>query len=244
MSISSDSGDGADIFWPGYVDAITNLAINLLFVIAVMSIIVLATTLELLKKPKIIDPVIDDRTPRSIQVQGPVSGGSASPKTGEKEMAIALKEAERRIVELTKAAAKSAATNSAASHAERQEIVTASKPATSDSQDSGETVIRAVTGGLVIVFQPGAQQLTSEEEVDAARKLATFGSISDSRWQITIVTPKEFSITKRAAFYRVNIVRSLLLKNGAKGENIDTQIIESDSPSANNARVTVQRMGG
>jgi hypothetical protein len=49
----SESNDASDIFWPGYVDAISNLAINLLFVIAVMAIVVISATLqinELLKR--------------------------------------------------------------------------------------------------------------------------------------------------------------------------------------------------
>ena len=47
MSASSDSNDASDIFWPGYVDAVTNLAINLLFVIAVMSIVVISSILQI-----------------------------------------------------------------------------------------------------------------------------------------------------------------------------------------------------
>jgi hypothetical protein len=47
MAASSDSNDASDIFWPGYVDAISNLAINLLFVIAVMAIVVIGATLQI-----------------------------------------------------------------------------------------------------------------------------------------------------------------------------------------------------
>ena len=47
MAASSDSNDASDIFWPGYVDAVTNLAINLLFVIAVMSIVVISSILQM-----------------------------------------------------------------------------------------------------------------------------------------------------------------------------------------------------
>lgn len=47
MSVSTDSNDVSDIFWPGYVDAISNLAINLLFVIAIMAIVVISATLQL-----------------------------------------------------------------------------------------------------------------------------------------------------------------------------------------------------
>lgn len=47
MAAVSDSNDVSDIFWPGYVDAIANLAINLLFVIAIMAIVVIAATLQI-----------------------------------------------------------------------------------------------------------------------------------------------------------------------------------------------------
>lgn len=47
MAATSDSNDASDIFWPGYVDAISNLAINLLFVIAVMAIVVISATLQI-----------------------------------------------------------------------------------------------------------------------------------------------------------------------------------------------------
>ena len=58
MSAASDSDDVSDIFWPGYVDAISNLAINLLFVIAIMAIVVVSATLQLqeLMKRKDKDP--------------------------------------------------------------------------------------------------------------------------------------------------------------------------------------------
>jgi len=46
---TSDSDDMSEILWPGYVDAVTNLALNLLFVIAVMSIVIMAVTLQMSK---------------------------------------------------------------------------------------------------------------------------------------------------------------------------------------------------
>lgn len=53
MAAASESDDASEIFWPGYVDAVTNLAINLLFVIAVMSIVVMTSILQISKmKPQ------------------------------------------------------------------------------------------------------------------------------------------------------------------------------------------------
>ena len=52
MAATSHSDDTSDIFWPGYVDAV-----NLLFVIAVMSIVVLAAILQIseLSKKKTVE---------------------------------------------------------------------------------------------------------------------------------------------------------------------------------------------
>jgi SepF-like predicted cell division protein (DUF552 family) len=252
MSVSSESSDGSDIFWPGYVDAVTNLAINLLFVIAVMSIITLATSLELMKKPK------------NLESTG-LGGGKA---TETMAMAEALEKAEKKVIEVTEAAAKDAqaakkeiakleaqqkkdskttqsastavaAVSEKSTEQARTETVTAKQ--TSSAPD-GKATVRPVDGGLVVVFEPSAVQLSEEESADVAKKLATFGPVATSKWQIAVVTPKGYSVASRLAFYRVNAVRSVLLKNGAQGSNIETRVIESDQPTANNARVTVQRL--
>lgn len=252
MSVSSESADGSDIFWPGYVDAVTNLAINLLFVIAVMSIITLATSLELMKKPKNIE--VEDR------------GGGKS--TENMAMATALEQTKQKLIEVTKQAetdAKAAkkeiakleaqqkkdskstpnastviaATSEKSTESSRLETVTAKQ--TTQVPD-GKATSRPVEGGLVVVFEPSVVQLADDEAADVAKKLASFGSIASSRWQIAVVTPKGYSVASRLAFYRVNAVRSVLLKNGAQGGNIETRVIESDQPTANNARVTVQRL--
>ena len=47
MSIETSQEDGADIFWPGYVDAIANLVLNLLFMLTIMIVAVFMFALEL-----------------------------------------------------------------------------------------------------------------------------------------------------------------------------------------------------
>jgi hypothetical protein len=72
MAAASESNDASDIFWPGYVDAVTNLAINLLFVIAVMSIVVLSTVLQISKlQPEDYVPKLNDVTEGSTTVTTP-----------------------------------------------------------------------------------------------------------------------------------------------------------------------------
>ena len=44
---SSDNNDGSEIFWPGYVDATTNLILNLLFLLTILIVAVFMFALEL-----------------------------------------------------------------------------------------------------------------------------------------------------------------------------------------------------
>ena len=50
MSGDRTSDDGSDIFWPGYVDAVTNLVLNLLFLLTIMTVAVFMFAMELGKQ--------------------------------------------------------------------------------------------------------------------------------------------------------------------------------------------------
>jgi hypothetical protein len=47
METRHEDSDGSDIFWPGYVDAVTNLVLNLLFLLTIMTVAVFMFALEL-----------------------------------------------------------------------------------------------------------------------------------------------------------------------------------------------------
>ena len=47
METRHSDNDGSDIFWPGYVDAVTNLVLNLLFLLTIMTVAVFMFALEL-----------------------------------------------------------------------------------------------------------------------------------------------------------------------------------------------------
>ena len=47
METRHDDEDGSNIFWPGYVDATTNLVLNLLFLLTIMIVAVFMFALEL-----------------------------------------------------------------------------------------------------------------------------------------------------------------------------------------------------
>ena len=250
MSVSSNSDDASDIFWPGYVDAVTNLAINLLFVIAVMSIVVLAATLqiaELSKRKATLGPTAAETTPAGTpeftlaELQDDLRVAQANLKSTQARLVESqqkIKQSEATQIPAATPSPSSSSTSVSASPIARTETVAV---AASKTPASTEAVsLQDVSGGLVVNFAKDAITLTSAESSEIVTKLATFGNLRTNRWLITVISPKGFSEALRLSYYRANTVRNVLIENGVVGGAIDLKIQESSQAGANNAKVLVK----
>lgn len=266
MAGASDSNDASEIFWPGYVDAIANLAINLLFVIAVMCIVILSFVLEETVKsaspqenlpestasaavpvvataaPDVLDALAAENAKLKAEVDA-LKKQSASSKQSA-EQASNPKEAVASAAPTQKASAQAASSSAAADiavKATRQDVVDVREEA-SKNANQGSTTSEAVSAGLIVNFDPKVVTLSAKESADIAALLPSYGSLSNGRWQITVITPKGFSEAGRLAYYRAVAVRNVLLQAGVLGSAIDIRVLESSQPGANNARVTVNAL--
>lgn len=262
MSGASDSGDSADTFWPGYVDAISNLAINLLFVIAVMAIVVIGSTLQLSELMKKKDTAqgegvavsaikVEDNNPGpgSTNEKKSVASDSAAADTAKKLLEqeqtirqqadhIRLLQSQLQAVTISAAGKLDGAIPDLHLPQGKTEAVAARTPI---AMPDGPNTSNAVQGGVIVNFDKDVIELTKEEMADLVVKLKNFGVLGVSgKWHITVFVPKGFSEATRLGFYRANVVRNLMLQNGVKGENIDLKVMESDRSEANSARVIVR----
>jgi outer membrane protein OmpA-like peptidoglycan-associated protein len=246
MSVSSNSDDASDIFWPGYVDAVTNLAINLLFVIAVMSIVVLAATLqiaELSKRKATLGPTAAETTPAGTpeftlaELQDDLRVAQANLKSTQARLVESQQKIKQSEATQIPAATPSPSSASASPIA-RTETVAVAAPKTPASTEA--VSLQDVSGGLVVNFAKDAITLTSAESSEIVTKLATFGNLRTNRWLITVISPKGFSEALRLSYYRANTVRNVLIENGVVGGAIDLKILESTQAGANNAKVLVK----
>jgi outer membrane protein OmpA-like peptidoglycan-associated protein len=238
MSGSSESNDASDIFWPGYVDAISNLAINLLFVIAVMCIVILSFVLEETTKGK---PQPGD---------APVVSQSASDQAS-KDATAAMQQLQKENAklkqELQSLQQASAAGSSGASGSPQRSNVAnnISKTETVNARqevmkhEKGQSSMNTVGAGLIVNFDPKVVTLSPEEGKDVMTRLEAFGPVKTTRWQITVISPKGFSESARLAYYRAVAVRNVLIQNGVPGEQINMRVVESAQAGADSARVTV-----
>jgi outer membrane protein OmpA-like peptidoglycan-associated protein len=238
MAGSSESNDASDIFWPGYVDAISNLAINLLFVIAVMCIVILSFVLEETTKGK---PQPGDAPVVSQSASNQASkDATAAMQQLQKENAKLKQELQS--LQQASAAASSGASGSTqrsnvANNTPKTETVNARQEVMKD--EKGQSSMNTVGAGLIVNFDPKVVTLSPEEGKDVITRLEAFGPVKTTRWQITVISPKGFSESARLAYYRAVAVRNVLIQNGVPGEQINMRVVESAQAGADSARVTV-----
>lgn len=211
MAIDSSSEDGADIFWPGYVDAVTNLVLNLLFMLTIMIVAVFMFALELsrYKDPPAPEPPLP----------------AAQPAPDPQEQILALqKEVEALQQQVLQ---KNALTTP-------QKVVNAATQ--QPLPQRGLADVAPAGGGLVVNFARDAVLLSAAEADTLKTALAPLGS--SARVRVEVQVPTGFSEARRIGFYRVMAVRNQLIAAGMAPERIEVRIRDG-AASADNARVLV-----
>ena len=266
MAGSSDSNDTSEIFWPGFVDAIANLAINLLFVIAVMCIVILSFVLEETVKgvsppeklpgvsapaiepatmtapQELVDELVTENAKLKAEVEAlkQLTSQAKKQSAGTAERTASTSESEEKKVNEKSAAARSAVSDVPVKSV-KQDVVDVHEDSTK-VLEPGVSTSQAVSAGLIVNFDPKAVTLSAKDAADIAALLPSYGSLTSGRWQITVITPKGFTEAGRLAYYRAVAVRNVLLQNGVPGTAIDIRVLESVQAGANNARVTVNAL--
>jgi small-conductance mechanosensitive channel len=219
------ASDGSDIFWPGYVDAVTNLVLNLLFVLTIMIIAVFMFAIALSRHT-------NEKPAPSAQQQTVENAESIDPTSSTNEV---IKAKDEQIESLTKTLA-----------ALKQEAQIKNSATTTQKIASAKTPIKTPekslqnatdAGGLVIIsFTQDAVSINPTETESVRNALS--GIVKSGSARIEVITPKDFSEAKRLAFYRAMSVRNQLIALKMPIENIEVLVREGTN-SSDNSKVLV-----
>jgi len=210
MTERHEDSDGSNIFWPGYVDATTNLALNLLFLLTIMITAVFMFALEMgrasLDGPK--DPQMQEV---SLVTQE---------KTDLEEEVVTLKLEVQRLNELL--AQKNLQDTKPGGFDKRVD-------ATHDEPMPQKGLNRADARDfeIVVIFKDEAIALKSEEREQLRDTLQPVVERGESN--IYVEVPAGFSEAKRMGFYRAMAVRNLLIEMKVPKENINVSVVEGKS---------------
>ena len=207
------NNDGTDVFWPGYVDAVTNLVLNLLFLLTIMTVAVFMFALELGRQHKTTE------APATQSAESPVS--ASSPATEVAELRKQLEQLKRE-----------------AQQANELNVPQKVVEASSEVPQPQKSVERsnASGGAIVVKFADAAVMLTDAESEKLRKTLAPVVASGGAR--IDVLVPKGFSEARRLGFYRAMAVRNLLIDMKVPAARIEVSVREGAiSSDASQVRV-------
>lgn len=227
MATRHSDEDGSDIFWPGYVDAVTNLVLNLLFLLTIMTVAVFMFALEL------------GRASRAVSEKPPVTSGKHAAGTVSKTTTDPVKEnielkreIERLNMELARRVSPAAPPVTRGGQVKTVDV-TANAPKPQNGLD------RTLASDLEITvrFTDEAVAFTQAERERLLESLKPV--VATGKAAIHVEVPAGFSEAKRMGFYRAMAVRNLLIEMKMPKDRIDISVREGKN-SANASIVRVR----
>lgn len=222
METRHEDSDGSDIFWPGYVDAVTNLVLNLLFLLTIMTVAVFMFALELGRASK----GGADKSLVSSKQSAAVSAKATDPAKENIEL-------KREIQRLNAMLAQRVPQQDQASGLAKTVDVTSTVP----QPPTG--IAKTVVSDFVVEvrFTEDAVAFTPDERERLLESLKPI--VANGKSTIFVAVPAGFSEAKRMGFYRAMAVRNLLLELQMPKQNINVTVLEGDN-DANAALVKVR----
>jgi hypothetical protein len=224
MENRHEDSDGSDIFWPGYVDATTNLILNLLFLLTILIVAVFMFALEL------------GRTSRHEATQPPAVSTTRDAAAASKTITDPVKEniALKREIERLKMMLAQRDSPDVQSGG----LVKSAEATSSAAQPlNGLDRTFATDFEIIVHFKDEAVAFTPEER---NRLLETLKPVvASGKSEIHVEVPAGFSEAKRMGFYRAMAVRNLLIEMALPKENINVSVVEGQS-NANASLVMVR----
>lgn len=214
MASRHEDNDGSDIFWPGYVDATTNLILNLLFLLTILMVAVFMFALELGRssptKPE--NPPVVSIT-EDTQTQ---SKGTTDLVQENKEL---KNEVQRLRMQLAKQVAQSVQAGGATETVEATSSVKVPQSGVDKTLASdAEVIVRFMDEAIEFMPSEHDRLLETLQPISAAGKAS-----------ISVEVPPGFSESKRMGFYRAMAVRNLLIEMELLQENIDVSVVEGNN---------------
>jgi len=201
----SDS-DGSDIFWPGYVDAVTNLVLNLLFLLTIMTVAVFMFALELGRASK---------------------GGPSNPSDLKQEAVVEPVDPVRENLELKREIQRLSAIIAQRDDKTGVQAETVDVTSVVASPQTGLHRTLAEDAEVIVRFRDEAVAFTPAEREQVLEALKPI--VAKGKANLYVEVPPGFSEAKRMGFYRAMAVRNLLLELNMPKDRINVTEVEGES---------------
>lgn len=224
METRHSDNDGSDIFWPGYVDAVTNLVLNLLFLLTIMTVAVFMFALEL------------GRASQGGPEQSPAAPTKQNMEAASKIKVDPVKENIALKQEIQRLNMMLAQRTDNTQSGDQGMIKTVDVTSTVPEPSTGLDKMIESDFEIVVRFTDDAVAFTPEEHESLLETLKPI--VSSGKSHIYVEVPAGFSEAKRMGFYRAMAVRNILIEMKMPKENINISVLERQ----NNGNAAIVRV--
>jgi hypothetical protein len=226
METRHSDNDGSDIFWPGYVDAVTNLVLNLLFLLTIMTVAVFMFALELGRASK-----GGPEKPQEASAKQNAAAVSKAPTDPVTENIALKREIERLNMKLALRPLHPPQNVPAGGPATTVDVTSdVPKPLSGlDKTLATDFEIKVRFTDEAVAFSPAER----DRLLETLRPIVAGGKAA-----IYVEVPAGFSEAKRMGFYRAMAVRNLLIEMKMPKNNINVSVLEGK----NNANASLVRV--
>ena len=211
MSSRHSDEDGSDIFWPGYVDAVSNLVLNLLFLLTIMTVAVFMFALELgLSSRAKSDSSTSASTKKDVKA---LSKATIDPVRENIELKLEIQRLNRKLAEQIPQSVQPGAL-----------VKTVDVTSTVPTPQNGLDKALASDSEITVRFTEEAVAFTQAEHDSLIESLKPI--VATGKASIYIAVPTGFSEAKRMGFYRAMAVRNLLIEMKMPKDRINVSVVE------------------
>lgn len=220
--------DGSDVFWPGYVDAVTNLVLNLLFMLTIMIVAVFMFALELSRQKDYKPIQAEEAQLENLDkvVDSPINHQATVETVKAKDNEINALKNQVQLLE------KQLVNQNDIRLA--QKVVIAKTPIPKLEKELQNSMVSG--GSIIINFLLDAVTLSATEAETVRNALVPVVATGAARIEVTV--PEGFSEAKRIGFYRAMAVRNLLIEMNLSPDKIEVSVLTGKT-SADNSKVIV-----
>ncbi|MCB5190646.1 hypothetical protein LG198_07905 [Methylobacillus arboreus] len=240
MQLDNEQEDSG-IFWPGYVDAVSNLVLNLLFVVVILTIAVFIFAMELGRRhisaetpvaaPTEEQQHVSQITPSDMEAVEPTSYQSDDDAAARLRLQVdalqkqlaALKGKDEEARRLKDELAALQHEKSAGRNSPRR-VVSATIRA-----EEPDMTIAGSQGGLVVDFVDDAITISTNEADELRGPLQAIVDSGGATLEVTV--PPGFTEARRLAFYRAMAVRNLLIEMNLPADRINVSVVDGNARS-------------
>lgn len=218
-------------YWPGFVDALTNVILILVFVVVIFALSVFYFTAKLAQS-EIGRKLLVARSAYQVNLEAKVSASEEKIKALNQR--IAELEADRgRVLRPSQAP-------TGAPLLKNPVELRADKNTSLGGSESGgvPVTIASNTNAIIVSFAPGVSEI--DKKIHEAINAAVGSYMESDRWRVELIaeaTEESFSEGRRLGFYRIAVIRNYLVSKGVNPANVETVI--KQAPVSNNERSRV-----